>query len=1066
MSELHWTVICRRIAFAAMLCVVLAGAVAPKARGAEESAPEEWIFSVIMPPQWSITDGISAYQFKGAYYLPIVELAEAYEFFVEAETDRAFVTGFAGREENSFTIDGERGELIIKGEKLSLPAEAILSDESMDDGDIYVQLELLNRIWPVEMRMDLSSLTIFSEAEEELPFVLRKQREEKRDIFEAQKEVRETEAAVSLPYTENAYQWIGKPVLDLQSSYSYDNGTKQMSGANNISGTQQLGKFIADYSADYTVENGGLVKPATIRTKFERQAPKGEDLFLPTLKRVEFGDISMGQKDLIGSNAGGRGLILSNDPSTRKREFDRITVEGRGPPGWELELYNNNELLAFGAVGNDGEYRFEDVVLNAGNNRIRVIMYGPQGQTREDVQEHQIGANLLSPGDFRYRAGLVDTGRAFIQLEEPTNPEKTSVTRNAEISYGLNKWLTLTGSYTKTPFNLGPPEAYYTTGLAFSTPLGLGSMEGYRQINGGSAADVRFITKLLGLSLNLRGVVFNHFESAEAGRKRYETEAQATTNLDLPFLPSISLRMNAAHREFEDGTNSTDLDTSQSFTGGGLRFGHSTTSQFVGGTHDTTSGGTTVNWNRKNWQTRGSLNYKIYPTYEWGAGTAEIRYKPQNANFQAAVSTQRDFVNRLTTVGTQIGYDFQDILATFDAQYRQENGWLFTLRASTSFSPYTADRTYKLSSKTQKSQSPVLGHVFLDRDGDGTFTDGDEPLPDVRLKLDNGRSVETTNEDGYIVTALRGDERTAIAIDEASLKDPYYSPSVDGFSTIGLRGSMPGFEFPIVETGSIDGTVWRDPGGSPVQGMKLQLVNEKGDVSMETETAYDGYYAFEFVLPGTYTVRADPSYQVNVPPETVSVSSNELFAYGVDLTLLEPAVEESAAENQDGESGRVAQTNHAPAVLGTEQPAPASPPDEGSSLIGEESLSGGGSSPAAKDDSSGGDRFATVKDIRVGEHPDKVRLVLDLSAPIDYKIEEGDTGLIVLIDLPGSDWQAKAADDLNNSRVLKGFSTEALPDGGTRLILKAREQMTVKDHELLPEDDGQGNRLYIDLELK
>src|SRR5262245_60626497 len=118
MSEHHWTARLRRVVLAAMAFALIATSTfAPSSHGAEVSEPEEFIFLVVMPPQWTIADAVFAYQYKGAFYLPVVELAEAYEFFVEAETDRAFIKGFASNEENSFTIDGEKNELIIKGQR-------------------------------------------------------------------------------------------------------------------------------------------------------------------------------------------------------------------------------------------------------------------------------------------------------------------------------------------------------------------------------------------------------------------------------------------------------------------------------------------------------------------------------------------------------------------------------------------------------------------------------------------------------------------------------------------------------------------------------------------------------------------------------------------------------------------------------------------------------------------------------------------------------------------------------------------------------------------------------------
>ena len=804
-------------------------------------------------------------------------------------------------------------------------------------------------------------------------------------------------------------------------------------------------------------------------------------MFLPTLKRVDFGDISVGRRDLVGGQVSGRGVIVSNHASTQTREFDRITVEGRGPPGWQLELYNNNVLISLGAIDDGGEYHFEDVVLNYGNNRIRVVMYGPQGQVREEVHEYQVAGSLLSPGQFEYRAGLVDSDRSLIQLKNLSSSTEPHITETAEMSYGLTNWLTLFGSYTRTPFKK-QNERYYTTGLAFSSPVGVGEIERYRQIEGGSAVDLHFITQLAGIRLNTRTTFYSHLESPEVGSgtgaRDFQQEVDASTHLDLPLLP-MTLNVGLDHTEYVDGNVITNLDTSQSFTGGGVRFTHTTNSRFVGEKHDATTGGFNLSWQENNWQVQSGLSYRVHPIMELNTANAEIRYRTPD-NFQAALNTQHNFTNSITQFGGQLGYDFKNILSTFDTQYRQDDGWRFVLRASTSLHPYTPHRDYTLSSGSKQNYAGVLGRVYLDNDGNGSFSDGDEPLEGVRLNIGNVHSQEASDKDGYVITTMQQDRVSDVSIDESTLKDPYYRPEKPGYSTLGLKGSMPGFDFPIIETGSIDGTVLRDPSGKPVSGMRIQLVDKDGNVYMTTETAFDGYYSFEYVVPGTYTVRADPSYQVNVPAETVTVSSEELYVYGIDLYLLEPAAEENAAEETDGASGGIAQLpTTAPAVSGTTRPAPASALDEGSSLVdgqpsdedsaaAAESSADGGSSSIAESDSSGGASsvgLSVVKDVRVGESPDAVRLVLDLTGPASYDIKEGD-GLIVLVDMPGTKWDTVPLHEFEYSKVLQSYYTQELPDKGTRVILKAQSGMAVKDHKLVSAADGKPDRLIIDLKNK
>jgi hypothetical protein len=91
---------------------------------------------------------------------------------------------------------------------------------------------------------------------------------------------------------------------------------------------------------------------------------------------------------------------------------------------------------------------------------------------------------------------------------------------------------------------------------------------------------------------------------------------------------------------------------------------------------------------------------------------------------------------------------------------------------------------------------------------------------------------------------------------------------------------------PIIETGVVDGAVLFET-GKPVPGLRLQLVDRKGRVVKDTVSSFDGFYIFEFIKPGQYTLRADPSLGVSVPEREITISPDALFAYGFDMTLYE-----------------------------------------------------------------------------------------------------------------------------------------------------------------------------------
>lgn len=147
--------------------------------GQTEDIPNELIFRVILPPQFLISEAIFAYEKQGTYYLPIVELAEEFDFLAETEADFQVISGFAGLEENTYTLDVQRKELTIKGNRETLPENAILQSDYLATDDLYVSLETLNKMWPVTFAIDLPTLTVETTAENEDNLAFIKSRERK-----------------------------------------------------------------------------------------------------------------------------------------------------------------------------------------------------------------------------------------------------------------------------------------------------------------------------------------------------------------------------------------------------------------------------------------------------------------------------------------------------------------------------------------------------------------------------------------------------------------------------------------------------------------------------------------------------------------------------------------------------------------------------------------------------------------------------------------------------------------------------------------------------------------------
>ncbi len=1026
----------------AMLCIFALISICAPVKAQQDAEPEQLIFAVSYKP-YILSNGILAAQKGDSFYLPLVQLSELFDFYLEDDSAHGAIHGFYLDEKNSFAIDLEGGTYEVKGEKKTLAPGTVLKDPFNEGaGELYAKLEFLNELWPVKLEVDLSMLVLSVTSEQKLAFQLRAEREERRKMAEARQKLREQQEKV-LPFISNPYKLIGKPVLDYETRYSWSGNRhqKKISASSALNGVQDIAGTSAEYGATFVADQGDSHKLSDVRLRFKRQA-LGDEKFPLGARQIQAGDVRLTQRDQIGGGTNGRGVIVSTSGADISNEFDLITIQGTGLPGWEVEVYRNDVLIDFGVIDEKGEYRFEDVALEVGNNQIRTVLYGPQGQIEEVAENYSIAGGMLKPGEVSYTGGIVDNGRDLILVDEgPMNDPKGRIA-TISAARGINKSLTIFGTLTHLPMRDGQEDVerrYAAVGATGAFLNSLAQVELYKDISGGGTAiDARFATKIFGLRVNLRAAGFKVYESPSAGfgsnAKKYEGRANVSTNMDT-FLGKLSLRLDAQHTALRSGLAVSDIATSQTVGSRGLQVTNRTSTTLADFIHTNSNGALNATVRVKKIQLRSQLSYNLFPEKEFSSLGGEIRYRGQDG-FTAAVNAQHSFLTRATGTGLQLAYDFGRVLGSFDMGWERDHGFGFSINASTSLAPYGPNGQYILSSQSRSDIAPVQSRVFLDADSNGVFNEGDEPLPDTRLLVGGRTSNAESDKDGVVVaeSSFTG-KRENISINKDSLSNPYYVPEIEGFSTVLRQGSMPIFDLPVIETGSIDGTITSTSDGRPVQGITIQLVNKEGAVVTTTESAYDGYYTFEYVPPGTYTVRVDPSYQVNVPPETVTVANEDLYPSGIDLQLEQAAKAEAAVDETAAESGGVAQTHHE-SSNGTVQPAPL-PTDKGGP--------------------------AFVNRVRIGEYKDKVRLVLYLSGPIEYSVTESEEGTTISIDMPDVDWDAERHWRSAHTPVIQSYDTQALDGGGTRLIIKAKATMRIGDKGIFGPYKGQGYLYYFDL---
>lgn len=108
-----------------------------------------------------------------------------------------------------------------------------------------------------------------------------------------------------------------------------------------------------------------------------------------------------------------------------------------------------------------------------------------------------------------------------------------------------------------------------------------------------------------------------------------------------------------------------------------------------------------------------------------------------------------------------------------------------------------------------------------------------------------------------------------------------------------------------------------------------------------------------------------------------------------------------------------------------------------------------------------------VKDVRVGAHPGKMRIVLDLKGRSKFNADLDNAEHILVIELPDTAWNAANTKDFSGNPLLSSYRTSPLDNGaGTMLILQLKKSSDITYKTSIADPDGVSSRIVIDLASK
>jgi len=821
----------------------VAAAATPTAAAAKPSPTAEanLILLEVRLDSQVLSDSVTAYEIGRHVFLPLGEMARMLTLAVRV-TDEGRASGYILREDRNFSLDVPEGAVHTGGKREELdPLQVKVEAE-----DIYVDSTLLARWLPVDLDIDMSSLTLKARPREPLPLQERLARRQRGKLPGNQGVYTDP----GYPRLATPYRVASLPFIDQTLAITTD-GSADGRRATNTSYTAYLTADLLGMEAALYASRNSVDPSTAVRLTLGRNDP-GAGLLGPLHARTAlFGSVAVpGGENISASSATGNGVAVSNRPLNQPSSFDRHTLQGDLPPGWDVELYYNEALVGFQQSRADGKYSFPDQRLGYGPNDFRLVFHGPLGQLRVERQSFLLEESAVRRGELFY-----DVAAHRDQYGRPR--------ALAQFEWGLNEHLNATGGWQRVPLPDGSAQGYANLGLRAYLSAFILSGDAVRADGGGRLAQLALSTRVGNLALSasrsrLDGFASELFaQTPDPVRTRDELRAEgAVAPGGGMFFPlSFELRRDtlASQKEnllvqgrlsaYREGTAVTNAVRWQSLDGAKVADGQLQVSRRVAGIGLT-----------------GQLQYLLKPVAQLGSAAVSAD-RNLAGGYLVNLGLSRMFDTRETRLNGALNKSLGSYGLGVNAYYSTRHAYGGGVQFFMALGLEPRHARMMTDAQPMANMGSASVRVFLDKNLNGTMDGIDEPIKGVGFTINGGNQLARTDADGVAYLArLPAHQNIDLALDPSTLEDPQWQPQTKGMRIVPRPGKVNQIDFAVAITGEIDGTTYLVTKGKsrPIGDLRLELVDVTGKVVAGMSSASDGYYVITGALPGDYRLRVAP----------------------------------------------------------------------------------------------------------------------------------------------------------------------------------------------------------------
>jgi hypothetical protein len=821
----------------------------PAARAAGVKAPSEddQVILQLQVKKFRMGNELRGYHTAGGTCVDLADVIMALDLPVRLDKKSRRATGWLFREDQGFTLDRDKNTVqIVNKERALQPGEVFDTPEGW-----CIDTKSLAGWLGAKLTPNLYDAVLTLDSDTPLPFIEAIERKSRAARLRDKKSFN----LADYPQAKLPYQTWRTPSVDVVAdvSWVHNRGGDQLRRRYQAYASGEVGGV----SVDARLASDSTGTPDTLRMSAYRKDPAGGMLGPLKATQVAAGDVEVFSGNLAGAGGVGRGAFLSNRPLERSTSFGKTVLRGTLPIGWDAELYRNGQLLAFQSDRADGRYEF-DVDLVYGSNDLEVVLYGPQGQVRRESQSVPIGYAAVAPGRLEYWAGVIQRNRDLISFHDPPNPLDTGWQYGFGAQYGLDN-RTVLGTSGHSLFLQGKRRDF----AEFDVQRALGPMlldlTAAQEFGAGRAYKATALGRVGKINVSAESFFLDgSFTSGLVGQQeRSHQIVQLETVLGsgrrvVPVGAGYTRSVLADGRKVNEWLARASLVLSRLSLTGVI-----TDREVSGGKADTEglSVGLLANTRVAGFLVRADATYRLSGLRK-GFDNARLTIeKPLDDRSDLRLDIQRDGRQRVTTFEAGYVRQFRQLALRVGATADNRGNIGANLGVSFSFGPNPFGKGMRFSNAKLAQRGEAAVSVFLDENGDGVRSPDEAPLEGVGLTAGQFGASEPTDKRGHaLIEGLNPYQKVLIGIDESTLPDPFLVPTKKGVVITPRAGVAAKLEIGVAPTGEVEGEIhgFED---TPRSGVKLELVDQAGQVAATTFTEFDGYFMFERVPYGTYRLQ-------------------------------------------------------------------------------------------------------------------------------------------------------------------------------------------------------------------